>query len=55
VIEFMTMSWKHEGVPKVHEWDSHMRVLGLWFLIANGLVFLLIPIWVACSAWSLIR
>jgi hypothetical protein len=55
VIAFLTETWKHEGVPEVGEWGSHMRVLLLWFVIANGLVFLLLAIWVGCGAWSLIR
>ena len=55
MIAFMAESWKHEGVPEVGEWGSHMFVLLLWFVIANGLVFLLLAFWVGCGAWSLIR
>jgi hypothetical protein len=53
VIAFMAESCKHEGVPEVGEWGSHMFVLFLWFVIANGLVFLLLAIWVGCGVWSL--
>jgi hypothetical protein len=57
MMAIMVESWKHEGVLdlEVHKWDSANRVLLLWLLIANGLIFLLAAIWVGCGIWSLVR
>ena len=32
-----------------------MFVLLLWIVIATGLLFLLLAIWLGCGTWSLIR
>jgi hypothetical protein len=52
VLAFMVESWKHEGVPEIGEWGSHMLILALWFVAANASVLLLFIFWTGCGIWK---